>query len=135
MFALNLSRSLFTAGICLGMCTLLGCHSRPQITGHVEEISCTATFKTIDSADDRQRIYNVVSDYAERNSVEPGEVPAGKEFTLHFKVPDMKTLDDMDAHLRFIDTNDVIQQVLNATNPTVSINYNTITLTGTIKIT
>jgi hypothetical protein len=134
MFASKQIKPFLTLGICLGFGTMLGCHSRPEITGNVEEISCTANFKTIESADDRKRIYDVVSNWAERNSVLPAECPNSPVFTLHFKVSDMKTLDTIDAHLRFIDQNDVIQQVLNGSNATASVDYNTITLTGSIKV-
>ena len=134
MLAEKLLKPFITLGICLAFCSLFGCHERPQITGHVEEISCTATFKTISQADERQRIYRVVEDYAERNSIDPSDVPNGDQFTLRFKVPDMKTMDEIDAHLRFVDTNDVIQQVMNASNATLSIDYDTITLTGGIKV-
>lgn len=128
-------KSFLALGLGLTLASMLGCHSRPQIEGHVEELSCTANFKTIDSATERQRIYDVVSSYAERNSVLPAECPNTPVFTLHFKVPDSKTLDAIDAHLRFIDQNDVIQQVLNASNAALTIDYDTITLTGTIKVT
>jgi hypothetical protein len=134
MLALDIVKPFFTAVACLGILVMVGCRSRPQIIGHVEEITCSASFKTIDSANERQRIYDVVQSYAERNSVVPAEVPNSNVFTLQFKVPDLKTMDDIDAHLRFIDQNDVIQQVLNGNNATLSVNYNTITLTGTIKV-
>lgn len=128
-------KPLLALGLCVSFLLLVGCHSAPQITGHVEEIFCTATFKTITSADDRQRIYDVISDYAERNSVDPAEAPSSPVFTIHFRVPDLHTMDDIDAHLRFINTNDVIQPVLSGSNATFSVAYDTITLTGSIKIT
>jgi hypothetical protein len=134
MLAFRTVKSYVTPTACLAMWTLTGCRSTPQITGHVEEIACTATFKTIESADERQRIYDVVRSYAERDSVVPAEVPGTSVFTLQFKVPDLKTMDDIDAHVRKIDRNDVIQQVLNGSGAMFSVNYDTITLTGTIKV-